>query len=177
MSYMSNKTRWRFEVPQAGEVDSAESVEERMIEIDKALIGPMAKAELTSNGKKLNPNSFVDGDESKYSDEPDSYWSTIEGRPIYTTKTHFHPLPSVVMRSNQAANATYADSAKRADVAGSIRPGITLNGLKLTGENAQSATLLIDDIPDASRVFFGTGKPSSIAMASPRRGDIYVQIL
>ena len=177
MTYMSDKTRWRFKVPQAGEVDSAETVEERMIEIDKALIGPMAKAELLSNGKKLNPNSFIDGYESKYSELPDEYWSTIEGRPIYTTKTHYHPIPSVVMKSNTATNASYAESARKADVAAALRPGITLNGIRLTGESGQSATLHIDDIPDAPRVFFGTGNPSNGAVPSPRRGDIYVQVL
>ena len=177
MAYLSERTRWRFTVPQAGEVDSAESVEERMVEIDGALIGPMAKAELLSNGNKLTPAAYADGDTSKYSDSPDSYWSTIEGRPIYTTKTHYHPIPSVVLRSNQSESASYAESAAKADVAGRLYPGISLNGKTLTGAGGQSVTLEINDIPDANRVFWGASQPSQMALPELRRGDIYIQTL
>ena len=175
--YMSEKTKWRFTVPQAGEVDSAESVEARMVDIDRARIGPMNKAELLSNGKKLLPQSFVDGDSSFYSDEPDQYWSSIEGRPIYTTRSHYHPMPTMVLRSNTADTSSYADAAERADRAGYLDPGFTINGKLVTGRNSQSVTIRQSDIPDANRVFWGTSDPSSATISSPRQGDIYVKVI
>lgn len=175
--YMSNKTSWRFTVPQAGEVDSAESVENRMVEIDKALIGPMNKAELVSNGRQLIPQSYVDGDKSFYSDVPDDYWSEIEGRPIYTTTSHYHPMPSIVRNSNNAENAGYAARAGNANTANSLTPGFTLNGHVVTGANNQVVTIKHDDIPDSPRVFWGANEPSSTSFPTLRRGDIYVRVL
>ena len=177
MAYIDENTRWRFTAPQAGEVDSAQSVAERLEEVDKALIGPMNRAELLSGGAKLNPATFVDGDSSKYSDAPDEYWSTIEGRPVYTTKTHFHPMPTMVMRSNTADSASYAEGAEHADEAAKLSPGFKLNGKTVTGEGGQEVVLGVDDISDAPRVFWGTSAPSSPPVQSPRKGDIYVQVL
>ena len=175
--YQDENTRWLFTVPQAGEVDSVEAVEKRVREIDKAILGPMEKAELLSHGKKLNPKSFVDGDRSTYSDTPDEYWSTIKGEPIYTTESHYHPIPSVVLRSNQATNASYAASADKANQAGYLSPGFTINGMQVTGRDGQSVTIKVNDIPDAPRVFWGSNDPENASIGtSPRKGDIYVRV-
>lgn len=118
MSYIDENTRWRFRVPQAGEVDSAENVERRMVEIDQSLIGPMNKAELLSNGVQLTVSSYVDNETSKYSTSADAYWSRQEGRSIYVTRTHYHPTPNRVPNADHADEATHAlnaDDALRAD--------------------------------------------------------------
>jgi len=121
MSYIDENTRWRFRVPQAGEVDSAESVERRMVEIDQSLIGPMNKAELLSNGVNLDASSYVDSETSQYSTSADAYWTRQEGRSIYVTRTHYHPTPDRVPNADHADEATHAlraDDALRAEWAG-----------------------------------------------------------
>lgn len=111
MAYQDANTLWRFTVPQAGEVDSTQAVTEMLEEVDDALISPMAKAELTSNGAALNPSNYTDGSTSKYSSVVDGYWSSQEGRNIYVTRRHYHPTPDRVPNADSADSATRADSA------------------------------------------------------------------
>lgn len=183
MPYIDENTNWRFTVPQAGEVDSAESVTDMLEEVDDALIGPMRKAELLSSGAALNPASYVDGADSTYSTSADAYWSEQMGRSVYTTQSHFHPTQTKVPFAVESSHATNADSATTAGTASKLSPGINLNGKLLTGEgpNAstpQSVNLVLNDIPDAPRVFWGTSEPSEVtSFTSLRRGDIYVKIL
>lgn len=174
--YRSENMNWRFTVPQAGEVDSVERVESMLSEIDDALIGPMKKAELTSNGNWINPDAYTDGDSSSYSTVPDEYWSAIEGRSIYTTKSHYHPIPTIVVKSESSNTSSFANVSDTALSAAKLNPGIKLNGKTLTGEIGQQVTLTANDIPDVPRVFWGPNPPSSASVASPRRGDIYVQV-
>lgn len=225
VAYIDVNTLWRFTVPQAGEVDSAESVERMMVEIDDALIGPMAKAELTANGAALNANDYTDGSTSKYSTSKDSYWSAQEGRNIYVTRRHYHPTPNRVPNADNATNASHAanadhasnadnaanathasqadnatnashaanaDRATRADRAtnadyatraGYLSPGFKLNGITITGKptsgsSAPSHTIKLNDIPDSTRVFWGTREPSGVtSFPTLRRGDLYVKII
>ena len=114
MAYRDINTLWRFTVPQAGEVDSAESVESMMVEIDNALISPMGKAELTSNGNQLTPSGYTDGSTSKYSTVIDEYWSEQEGRDIYVTRRHYHPTQTRVPHADHADDADHADEADHA---------------------------------------------------------------
>ena len=183
MAYQDENTRWRFTVPQAGEVDSAESVEKRMVEIDTAILGPMEKAELVSNGDELDPSEYGDGDTSQYSTEPDEYWTDQEGRDIYVTRRHFHPTQQRVPYADEAGHAAEADHAENADWAGYLKPGFNLNGYLITGKSSDgttppSHTLKLNDIPDAGRVFWGKQEPSKVtSFPALRKGDLYVMVL
>ena len=183
MAYIDENTRWRFTVPQAGEVDSAESVERMLVEIDDALIGPMGRAELVDCGGPLNPSDYVDGDTSEYSDEPDAYWSAQEGRPVYVTKRHFHPAQGSVAYADESGSSNESKYAERAEYAGYLVPGFRLNGKHITGKQGddgsmQSTVIEIADIPDAPRVYWGASEPNDADIELPRRrGDIYVKIM
>ena len=183
MAYQDTNTVWRFTVPQAGEVDSAESVENRMVEIDQALIGPMNKAELIGNGAELDPADYTDGETSKYSTEFDPYWTEMEGRDIYVTRTHYHPTQEKVPYAEEAGHAAEATHAEYADEAKWLKPGFNLNGHVITGKSADGETppehtLVINDIPDAGRVFWGSQEPQNVtSFPALRRGDIYVKVL
>ena len=184
MSYRDENTNWRFTVPQAGEVDSAETVTSMLEEVDDALLGPMRKAELISHGSALNPASYTDGADSTYSTAKDNYWTEQEGFNVYVTRAHYHPTQTKVPYAEEAGHAEESDHALRSDVASKLSPGILLNGKLLTGEGAsagepQVANILLNDIPNAPRVFWGTPEPSENPSlpAVLRRGDIYVKVL
>lgn len=187
MSYIDEGTLWRFTVPQAGEVDSAESVDLMVRAVDSALISPMAKAELVSGGASIDAAEYIDGDTSTYSTQPDAYWSEQEGGDVYVTRRHFHPTPNRVPNADYANEAGHAESATSADWAGRLNPGFTLNGILITGESGDGVTppshvLHHDDIPDAPRVFWGSGEPVPgggmvPARSELRRGDIYIKVI
>lgn len=184
MSYRDENTKWRFTVPQAGEVDSAETVTSMLEEVDAALLGPMRKAELISHGAAINPTPFPDGGDSTYSSSRDDYWTEQEGFDVYVTRSHYHPTQSKVPYAENAGHADEADHAQLADAASKLSPGILLNGKLLTGEGAsagepQVANIMLDDIPNATRVFWGTLEPSENPSLPTelRRGDIYIKVL
>lgn len=168
MSYKLESTNWKFTVPQAGEVDSVETVAAMMGEIDNAILDPGEKAQITSRGEAQDLVSESGGfpDDSFVFDEYTQKW---------VTQMHSHPTPPSVPSADHADNADHADEADHADRASRLDPGASINGHHFDG--TEDITLKISDIPDSSRVFYGTVKPDKYGgfPKQLRNGDLYVE--
>lgn len=169
MAYKIESTSWKFTTPQQGEVDSAESVTEMLEEIDSALLDPGKKGQLISVGADV---SIVTSESSEFYD-PSFVYDAYKGK--WVTSLHEHPTPKSVPQADHADEADHAKKADHADVASSLSPGGTINGHSFTG--VEDVVVMTDDIPDATRTFYGTQDPASYGgfPTKLRNGDIYVK--
>lgn len=169
MAYKIESTAWKFTAPQQGEVDSAESVTEMLTEIDAALLDPGKKGQLTSVGAEV---SIVTDKSSEFYDPTFVYDAYKEK---WVTSLHEHPTPKSVPKADHADEADHAKEADHADVASSLSPGGTINTHRFTG--VENVMVMTDDIPDATRTFYGTQDPADYGgfPTKLRNGDIYVK--
>lgn len=175
MAYKDDGTRWKFTVPQEGEVDSAEKFRSHVREIDAAIMSPDEKAQLTSRG---NQQGATVSDKTFVRDE---FYSKSEGKDVYVTALHRHPAPSLVPKASESDHAKSADTADSAKVAERLSPGFSINGHRTDGnsdsQGGGDVNISIADIPDAPQVFYGTVTPDRFGgfPAQIRDGSIYVQ--
>lgn len=170
MAYRIESTAWKFTTPQQGEVDSAQSVTEMLEEVDAALLDPGKKGQLTSSGSEM---SIVTDTSSEFYD-PGFVYDAYQGK--WVTSLHNHPTPKSVPQADHADEADHAKEADHADVASSLSPGGTINSHKFTG--VERVVVKTNDIPDATRTFYGTQDPSNYGgfPSKLRNGDIYVKV-
>lgn len=170
MAYKIESTAWRFTTPQNGEVDSAENVTKMLKEIDDAVLDPGKKAQLTSVGATVG----IVTDKSSEFYDPSFVRDAYKDK--WVTALHEHPTPRSVPQADHADEADHAKEADYAKKASVIDPGGTINMHRFTG--VEDVVVRTDDIPDATRTFYGTQKPADYG-GFPRKlrnGDIYVQI-
>ena len=164
MAYKIATTNWKFTAPQEGEVDSAEKVAAMLQEIDDAIPTPDVLAQLTSRGNK--PAEITDATfvlDNNYNP------------PRWVTNLHSHPLPTRVPYAEAAGTANSAKKADAATTANRLVNSFSINGKSTNG--TQNVTIRLDDISDASRVFYGTSEPKNYRFTKALRDrDIYVKI-
>jgi hypothetical protein len=189
MSYKDQGTEWKFTIPSEGEVDSVETYQAHVREVDAALIDQDSKKQLLSRGTRSGKVVI------------DAYQTAQAGKDVYVTELHKHPTPTSVPQADHADEADHAleaDHAKEADHAieasqavklktarkisdiwfdgtkdivipwvehstraDKLQPGANINSILFNGTT--DITLYRIDIPDMRWTFWGTQPPTDVA--------------
>ena len=165
MAYENTDFNWKFTVPQAGEVDSSESMTRMLGEIDAALLTPDERDQLTDQGQGNAEGSTRD-----------DYLSELAGHDVFTTDLHYHSSSIPVQNAQSAQEAGHAALADDAKTAQKLSPGASINGHLFTG--ASDVTINASDIPGVNKVYWGAVEPSQYTGFGPLTpGDLYIRVV